>query len=87
MGVTQKLCYSAGFYINLSTIKFYDLFAKYRNLSQNIASKKMVAESLQSKALANGLRQPLEKREKTSVFMMEEPLISDTSNNKGIIEN
>ena len=38
--VTQKLCWSAGSYINLCTIHFYDLFANYQNLAKNIASGK-----------------------------------------------
>ena len=68
--VIQKLCYSVGFYINLCTIYFYDLFAKYRNVTKNIASGKMVEEILQSQALAKSLRLPLAKHEKNSVIMM-----------------
>ena len=62
-GVTPKLCCSAGFYINLCTIHFYDFFAKYRNLTKNIASEKVVVESLQSEPLAKRLRPALKNRE------------------------
>ena len=55
-GVTRKLCYVAGFYINLCTIHFFDQFASYRNLAKNTASEKMEVNSLQPKALAKSLR-------------------------------
>ena len=46
--VTQKLCFSAGFYINLCTIHFYDLFAKYRNSTNHNAPGNKALEDLQS---------------------------------------
>ena len=55
-GCDPKLRCSAGCYINLCTIHFYDKFAKYRNLAKNIASEKVVVDSLQPKALAKSLR-------------------------------
>ena len=45
-------------------MQFYDLFAKYRNLTKNITSGKMVVEILLSKALAKSLKLLSEKRDK-----------------------
>ena len=61
---SRKLYYSEEFCINLCLIHSYDLFAKYRNLTKNTVSWKMVVESLQFKVLAQTFRPPLKKREK-----------------------
>ena len=43
--VTQKMCHLAGFYINLSTIHFCEMFVKYSNSTKKMTPGKKVVES------------------------------------------
>ena len=57
--VTNKFFFSAGFYITLCTIHFYDLFAKYQNSMKNTASGKKIVNKLQGIIVGRAVGFPL----------------------------
>ena len=57
--MTRKMFYLAGFYINLCTIHFFELFVKYLNSTKTAAAGKKLAVGIQSTALAISLRPKL----------------------------
>ena len=51
-GCDPKFCYLAGFYINLCSIHFCDSLSSYRNRTKDIASAKIIVESLHFTTMA-----------------------------------
>ena len=58
-GMTRKMFYLAGFYINLRTIHLFDLFVKYLNSTKQAAAGKKLPVGFQSAALAISLKPKL----------------------------